>query len=101
MSSSVRSYLDTPKEMPDAPWVAENNPLPVAEEDDNVIRPPHYAQFEIEPIEFIMRNNLPFWKGNIIKYVMRSEMKNGLEDLKKARRYLDMRINQLEGKDVL
>lgn len=90
-----------PNENPDAPWVAVNNPLPVYEEDDNIIRPAHYTQFEIEPGEFIMRNNLPFWQGNIIKYVMRSEMKNGLEDLKKARRYLDMRINQLEGKDVL
>lgn len=64
---------------------------------DPVIRPNHYARFVIEPIYFIMKNNLPFWAGNVIKYVCRHDAKNGLEDLKKARRYLDMQIKKMEG----
>lgn len=68
---------------------------------DNVHQPHHYARFKIEPITFIMENGLPFAAGNVIKYVCRHDAKNGIEDLKKARRYLDMMINQAEGKEVL
>lgn len=61
-----------------------------------VTRPAHYRRFSIEPIRFIMENHLPFWAGNVIKYVCRWDAKNGLEDLKKARRYLDMQIRKME-----
>lgn len=64
---------------------------------DPVHRPNHYARYEIEPVEFIMKNGLPFAVGNIVKYVLRYDAKNGVEDLKKARRYLDMLIKQVEG----
>jgi hypothetical protein len=64
---------------------------------DTIHLPMHYARWEIEPVHFIMVNDLPFWLGNIIKYGMRYDAKNGIEDLKKARRYLDMKIAQLEG----
>ena len=78
--------------------------------DDIVVRPGHYSRWVIEPITFIMRNNLPFWKGNIIKYAARAGFKlyDGMDtvqseitDLRKVRRYCDMRINELEGKEVL
>lgn len=52
----------------------------------------HYKTFEIQPIEFIHKNNLSFIQGNIIKYVCRYRDKNGIEDLKKARHYIDMLI---------
>ncbi len=62
----------------------------------------HYEQYTIQPIEFIGANNLDFFQGNIIKYVMRYKAKNGLEDLKKARHYLDMLISLQEtGKVVI
>jgi hypothetical protein len=64
---------------------------------DVVIRPEHYARFKIEPIYFVMENGLSFAQGNVIKYVCRHDAKNGVEDLKKARRYLDMMIKQAEG----
>lgn len=64
---------------------------------DPVERPHHYTRFAIEPIYFIMENELPFAIGNVIKYVCRHDAKNGIEDLKKARRYLDMLIKQKEG----
>jgi len=77
------------------------------EEEDIIRRPSHYTNFAIEPITFIMRNGLSFWKGNVIKYVCRAGAKkydgmNGVEseitDLKKVMRYAEMRINMLEGK---
>jgi hypothetical protein len=64
---------------------------------DAVMLPEHYARFKIEPIRFMMENDLPFWMGNVIKYVVRYDAKNGIEDLKKARRYLDMQIAKMEG----
>lgn len=54
--------------------------------------PSHYTKWKIEPITFILQNNLPFGVGNVIKYVMRYKDKNGLEDLRKARRYIDLLI---------
>lgn len=71
------------------------------DEDDVVSRPSHYTQYKQEPVTFIMTNDLPFWMGNVIKYVMRADDKNGVEDLRKAQRYIEMRINQMNGKDVL
>lgn len=68
---------------------------------DMVDRPAHYTRWAVEPITFIMKNNIPFAMGNVIKYVMRADAKNGVEDLRKARRYIDMMINQAEGRDTL
>lgn len=52
----------------------------------------HYKQFAIQPTEFIYKNNLGFLEGNAIKYLTRWKIKGGLEDLKKARHYVDMLI---------
>src|SRR5262245_5708113 len=59
---------------------------------DKVNLPEHYARFAIEPIRFIGENKLDWFQGNIVKYVLRHDAKNGIEDLHKARRYLDMYI---------
>jgi len=56
----------------------------------------HYAA-AIQPVDFIVANNIPFREGNIIKYVFRHASKGGLEDLLKARHYLDMLIAGYEG----
>lgn len=74
-----------------------STPTPTTPSKDPVHRPSHYTRFKIEPIYFIMENNLPFWAGNVIKYTCRHDAKNGIEDLKKARRYLDMQIKKMEG----
>lgn len=52
----------------------------------------HYKSFKIQPIEFITINGLGYIVGNIIKYVCRYKVKNGIEDLRKARHYIDMLI---------
>ncbi len=64
---------------------------------DNVTLPQHYARFKLEPVRFICENGLNFFQGNIIKYTLRHDAKNGLEDLKKAKRYLEMFIKYTEG----
>ncbi len=56
----------------------------------------HYKQLCIEPLEYIYRNNIAFVEGCIIKYVSRWRHKNGIDDLKKARSYLDYLIQQEE-----
>lgn len=61
---------------------------------DMIVQPDHYARWAIEPIDFIMKNNIPWAEGNAIKYIMRHDAKNGLEDLLKAKRYIDMAIEK-------
>lgn len=49
----------------------------------------HY-QLNIEPIEYIMANDMGFAEGNVIKYVSRYKYKGSpVEDLQKARQYID------------
>lgn len=64
---------------------------------DTVMHPNHYARWALEPIEFIAINDLPWWLANIIKYTMRFDAKDGLQDLYKARSYLEMKIREVEG----
>lgn len=59
----------------------------------------HYKNFAIQPVEFIHKNNLGFIVGNIIKYICRYKDKNGIEDLQKAKHYIDILI-QLESNNI-
>jgi hypothetical protein len=52
----------------------------------------HYKRYKIQPIEFIIANEIPFIEGNIIKYICRHRDKNGIEDLKKIKHYVDLLI---------
>ena len=56
----------------------------------------HYFDMKIEPLEYIDANVLGFAEGNIIKYVSRYKTKNGLEDLKKAKFYINHLIKNYE-----
>ena len=49
----------------------------------------HYKQFQIEPWDAIIDWNLGYLDGNAVKYLSRWRHKNGIEDLKKARHYID------------
>lgn len=59
---------------------------------DHQVGGTHYMQWKIQPIEFIQGQRLGFIEGSIVKYVTRWRNKNGIEDLKKARQYLDILI---------
>lgn len=57
--------------------------------------PKHYSM-EIQPVEFITKNNIPFREGNAIKYICRHSKKNKQEDIKKAIHYLEMILKDYE-----
>lgn len=52
----------------------------------------HYKNKKIQPIDYIMDNELGFCEGNVVKYITRYKDKNGLEDLKKAKQYIEFLI---------
>ncbi len=54
----------------------------------------HYKDYAIQPLDYILANNIPWCEANVIKYVTRWRSKNGVEDLKKARHYLDLLIER-------
>lgn len=72
-------------------------------ESDVIINPPYYrASNGLEVYDVIrgftegLMGEQAVNQGNIIKYILRWPKKNGLEDLKKARWYLDKMINEIE-----
>ena len=72
---------------------------------DNINHPAHYTSGKIETIDYIADKLTPeeyrgFLKGNVIKYLSRERLKGGVEDLKKARWYLDRLIAFDENPDT-
>lgn len=65
---------------------------------DNINHPQHYKSANgLEAITVIESFNLNFRLGNLVKYILRADKKgNRLEDLKKARWYLDREIDDME-----
>jgi len=53
----------------------------------------HYKKYKIQPVEFIVKNNIGFCEGNIIKYVLRFKEKGGIADLEKAKHYIELLID--------
>ena len=54
----------------------------------------HYKNFRIQPSEFVIENELLYPEGCVIKYIIRHRMKNGKEDLLKAKHFIDMIITR-------
>lgn len=52
-----------------------------------------YSKYDPEPIDIIEKWRLPHHEASILQYVVRWESKGGVEDLLKARWYLDRLIN--------
>ena len=72
---------------------------------DNVNSPKHYTTGGIECIDYIQDKLTPeefrgYIKGNVLKYITRERHKNGDEDLKKAKWYLDRLISTVEQEKV-
>ena len=62
---------------------------------DNVNHPAHYTAGKFEVIDVIEDWKLGFHLGNAVKYIARAEHKGSpIEDLKKARWYLDRLIEK-------
>ena len=60
----------------------------------------HYKKYEIQPIEFVVRNNIPVLEANALKYVVRHADKNGMQDLLKARHYLELMAEMYYGEKL-
>lgn len=74
------------------------------ESGDTIKNPPHYELEGLEPyqsidvIKSVLKTQFKaFCIGNALKYLIRAEKKNGLEDYKKAKVYLDWIIKEMEG----
>lgn len=86
----------------DSDWFDPAEEVKMQEKLDNVNHPAHYNQGKVECIDAIEaatvhKNGLnAVCTANIIKYLWRCESKNGLEDLKKARWYLEKMIQHNE-----
>ena len=58
------------------------------------INPIHYKKGDIEVIDYILDQKFDYLEGNVIKYVSRYRNKGGIEDLRKARWYLEKLIEE-------
>jgi hypothetical protein len=87
----------------DAMGVTKYSVVPPVEPRKKQVGGTHYADMPVQPWD-VMRSCFSkegfacFLQGNVIKYVMRSNAKNGIEDLKKAQHYLEELVNLLESK---
>lgn len=69
-------------------------------QDDSVESPGHYTSGGIETIDYMIAKLTDeqlegYLRANVIKYISRYDKKNGLEDLKKCRWYLNKLIDHL------
>jgi len=58
----------------------------------------HYKKCEIQPWDYTIANDLDYFQGSIIKYVTRWKDKGWIQDLYKARHFLDKYIETMEAK---
>ena len=89
---SPEEDLDRALKLIDGEW--NNEPS-----NDPVNRPAHYTDGKIEVIDFIEDKKLGFCLGNAVKYISRAGKKDPtkeVEDLKKARWYIDRRIKEIQ-----
>ncbi|CAI1022252.1 DUF3310 domain-containing protein [Serratia ficaria] len=83
-------------------WDNIPQPQVVSKPADNVNHPSHYTQAGIECIDAIAAATSgktgieAVCVANVIKYLWRYELKNGVEDVKKARWYIDRLISEME-----
>ncbi len=54
----------------------------------------HYKGMKIQPVEYIHANNIGFCEGSAIKYLSRWRQKGGLQDLEKAKHFIDLLVEQ-------
>ena len=90
----MNSYTNIMKEI-------EDTSNRIVDKLDMVNSPPHYNKAGIECIDAIAAATGEgfehYLQGNIIKYLWRYRYKNGTEDLKKAKWYLERLITEVEG----
>lgn len=98
---SGRQVFPTDVPMPPVDFFLKNNTtdIPVIDTKKQV-GGDHYAKMTIQPIDFIIGNDLGFCEGNVIKYICRYKDKGGVQDLLKARQYIDFLIKKTTHEQV-
>ena len=66
---------------------------------DSQVGGTHYKNKGIQPIDYITSNKMSYSEGCVIKYITRYKEKNGIEDLEKAKHYIDFLIADMEESD--
>ena len=84
-NAQTQSYVQSGSDQDNIRWLHEN---------EEVTNPKHYVGLGITPLEYITANELDFLEGNVIKYVTRYPHKGGVNDLLKARTYLEKLIER-------
>ena len=82
-------------------WEYEREKMTMTENNNNIISPNHYTSekgFEVFDVQEAFIHELKgmpasYW-CNIVKYILRFQKKNGVEDLKKAKYYLEKLIEE-------
>jgi len=59
----------------------------------------HYKEMSIQPIEFILANDLSYCEANIVKYVCRHHAKGGRQDIEKVIHYAQLLLEHIYGDD--
>ena len=65
---------------------------------DKQIGGSHYKDCVIQPVDYIVKNNLDFLEGNVVKYITRHKTKNGIEDIRKVIHYAELILEKKYGK---
>lgn len=110
MKTEISEFEKNSVAMPEyGPYISDGVPRRIVFETPSVDPKPsalesqvgggHYKSKGIQPWEYITANSLGFFEGNVVKYVTRYKDKSGVEDLKKARHYLDYLIELEESKN--
>ena len=102
-------HYDSPVAMPDLGCAPTSHPISLEEyfagldklhlQDevesvrDKQVAGTHY-QKAIQPWDIISEWKLDFWEGNVVKYILRWKDKDGVQDLKKAKHYLEYLIER-------
>ena len=60
----------------------------------DITSPDYYKRGNIEVTDFIIDQSMSFLEGNVVKYITRYKEKSGIEDLRKARWYLEKLIEE-------
>lgn len=97
--SKMRSKVEDPKPAPTL--VIESAPIIIqAPTNAKQVGGDHYTSLDIQPWEIIERNQMGFFDGNALKYLLRFRAKGGVQDLEKARHYLDKLIELERGRNT-
>ena len=90
-------------------YLAKEAGVDLSEEFDAVTSPDHYTRLLIQPIQFLMQNDMEYWRGCIIKYTCRAGHKHHsgksiqqseIDDLDKIIEYCTFRKRQIQGQNI-